>query len=167
MDSMNIVTECACIYSQKIWAKVIKTHNKKREFGVKACRVFHVGEFIYELAGLVPKDNLADHSNLSCILTHVDQAEPLEDRVLFGPIRLINHHCTGSNIQVCKCYSIIPTGHLNCAVCHTVWKLCIYYQANTSRRGAVCKLWPWLVQRKRVPMQQLHSKLALATGKSW
>jgi hypothetical protein len=90
-----------------------------REFGVRACRDFLAGEYVYELAGLVPTDSSADHAGLSAIMTHVDQGETLESRVLFGPIRFVNHHCTASNVQVCKCHSTLPTSRLNFTVCPT------------------------------------------------
>jgi hypothetical protein len=86
---------------------------------MEASRAFRPGEYIYELAGLVPTDNLADHTNLSVITPHADQGEVLEPRVLFGPIRFINHHCVSHNVQVCKSHSTILTRHLNFAVCST------------------------------------------------
>ena len=79
--------------------------DKNREFGVKASRGFRTGEYIYELVGLVPTDNRAEHTNLSSVVPHVDQGEALEPRVLFGPIRFINHDCVAYNVQVSRCHS--------------------------------------------------------------
>lgn len=74
--------------------------DKNREFGVKASRGFRTGEYIYELVGLVPTDNRAEHTNLSSVVPHVDQGEALEPRrVLCGPIRFINHDCVAYNVQ--------------------------------------------------------------------
>jgi hypothetical protein len=86
---------------------------------MEASRAFRPGEYIYELAGLVPTDNLAEHTNLSVITPHVDQGEVLEPRVLCGPIRFINHHCVSHNVQVGKSHSTILARHLNFAVCFT------------------------------------------------
>ncbi|KAF8221993.1 hypothetical protein L208DRAFT_1324861 [Tricholoma matsutake] len=77
----------------------VKVISNKREFGIEASRAFRPGEYIYELVGLVPTDNLADHTNLSVVTPHVDQGEALEPRVLFGPICFINHHCVSHNVQ--------------------------------------------------------------------
>jgi len=74
----------------------------KEEFGVLASRKFFPGEFIYELVGLVPIDGLASHTELSVTMPHIDQGETVEPRVLFGPIRFINHHCDEYNVQVSK-----------------------------------------------------------------
>jgi hypothetical protein len=40
---------------------------------MKASEAFCSGKYIYELAGLVPTDNLADYSNLSLVITHVGE----------------------------------------------------------------------------------------------
>lgn len=72
------------------------------EFGVEACRKFCKGEYIYELVGLEPIDGSARHTELSVIVPHIDQGEALEPRVLFGPIRFINHHCKKYNVEVSK-----------------------------------------------------------------
>ncbi|KAF8230697.1 hypothetical protein L208DRAFT_1060441, partial [Tricholoma matsutake] len=77
----------------------VKVISNKREFGIEASRAFQPGEYIYELVGLVPTDNLADHTNLSVVTPHVDQGEALEPHVLFGPIHFINHHCVSHNVQ--------------------------------------------------------------------
>jgi len=73
---------------------------KKKEFGVEAARNFCKGEYIYELVGHVPIDSLAKHTDLSVTVPHVNQGEALEPRVLFGPIRFINHHCKQYNVEV-------------------------------------------------------------------
>jgi hypothetical protein len=101
--------------------KVIKTADSRREFGVKATRAFRTGEYIYELAGLVPTENLAEHTNLSLVVPHVDQGEVLEPRVFFGPIRFINHHCVSYNVQVSKSHPKLPVRHLNFTVRPTIW----------------------------------------------
>ena len=82
----------------------LTTIGEKKEFGVEASRKFSKGEYIYELVGLVPMDGSENHSELSAITPHIDQelGEALEPRVLFGPIRLINHHCKQYNVEVSK-----------------------------------------------------------------
>jgi hypothetical protein len=123
--------------------------NNTKEFGVKACRDFHPGEYVYELAGLVPTDSAAVHTGLSCTIPHVDQGQPLEPRVLCGPIRFVNHHCVSRNVEVRKHHSTMSTQHLNLMpVRPPVRQLRIYgsgNQANKKGGGIVGRLRPGLV----------------------
>lgn len=80
--------------------------DKKKEFGVQASRKFCKGEYIYVLVGLMPTDSLAKHTELSAMVPHKDQEETMESRVLFGPIRFINHHCEMYNVEVSKWLSL-------------------------------------------------------------
>jgi hypothetical protein len=99
------------------------TIRQRKQFGVEACRKFCTGEYIYELVGLVPIDGKAKHTELSVTTPHIDQGEALEPRVLFGPIRFINHHCKDSNVEVSKQYlfGVKPSsGPYSTSHCRTV-----------------------------------------------
>jgi hypothetical protein len=138
---------------------VVGTYDGCPEFGVKATRNLLQDEFIYELAGLIPTDGLAAHSNLSTVTPHPDQGEGTESRVLFGPIRYINHHCTSYNVQVCKLSSSVITYHVIFTVYSTPRQLWLYYpssKACTEGRRVICKLWSRLVWRRTVPLQCLQ-----------
>ena len=123
--------------------------NNCKEFGVKACRDFRPGEYVYELTGLVPTDNAAVHTGLSCTIPHVDQGQPLEPHVLCGPIRFVNHHCVSRNVEVRKHRSIMSTLHPNVIpVRPPVRQLRIYRsgnQTNRNRGRIVGRLRPGLV----------------------
>ncbi|KAJ6497601.1 hypothetical protein C8R45DRAFT_983543 [Mycena sanguinolenta] len=59
-------------------------------FGVVAQRGFSVGEYIYELIGLLTPDYVEGHSELSTINCPRHQTR----HVFWGPIRMVNHDCT-------------------------------------------------------------------------
>jgi hypothetical protein len=56
---------------------------------------------IWEAIGMVPGDNLTAHSSLSCIKTCQGQNQrPGSERILYGPLRLVNHRCRTFNAEV-------------------------------------------------------------------
>lgn len=70
-------------------------------FGIFARVDLKRGEFIYELTGLLAADDEADRTELSVIQTKADDPKTLGySRVLFGPLRFINHQCTTPNAEV-------------------------------------------------------------------
>ncbi|KAJ3538264.1 hypothetical protein NMY22_g5236 [Coprinellus aureogranulatus] len=54
---------------------------------------------IWELIGMMPGDNRAKHTNLSSITPHPEQNQHTGvPRILFGPLRMVNHRCKSFNI---------------------------------------------------------------------
>ena len=75
--------------------------NGPRGFGIIARRFIQEGEYIYELPGMIAKTSRPNiQSTLSIIIPHHRQNQGSEERVLFGPLRFVNHICKGSNITV-------------------------------------------------------------------
>lgn len=75
--------------------------NGIRGFGIVATRLIQENEYIYELPGMIAKSSRPDiQSMLSIIVPHPRQKEMIEERVLFGPLRFVNHICQGYNIMV-------------------------------------------------------------------
>ena len=75
--------------------------NHLKGFSIIARRDLQPGELIYELVGLIPKDNQAAHTQLSEIIPHPSQVKRArKPRILFGPIRFINHDCQAINADV-------------------------------------------------------------------
>ncbi|KAJ3529719.1 hypothetical protein NMY22_g8883 [Coprinellus aureogranulatus] len=57
-------------------------------------------QYLWELVGLMPGDNDTAHSDLSAITPFHEQDQPVDaERVLFGPLRLVNHRCKEYNIE--------------------------------------------------------------------
>jgi hypothetical protein len=75
--------------------------HSQKGFGIFANVLIRKGEEIPELIGLMPQDNRAPHSELSAVTVaaHQDQPEG-EERVLIGPIRMVNHLCQNFNAEV-------------------------------------------------------------------
>ena len=67
-------------------------------FGVRAMRAISKGEYVYELSGLLAIDNDTPHTRLSESTPFGDLTR--ERRVLFGPIRFVNHRCIDFNAEV-------------------------------------------------------------------
>ena len=67
-------------------------------FGVRAAQNIHQEDYVYELSGMLATDNETPHTRLSETIpfgsTNQDQ------RVLFGPIRFVNHRCVHFNAEV-------------------------------------------------------------------
>jgi len=73
----------------------------QRGFGIIATRAIQQNELIYELPGMIASSaRPAIQSSLSIIIPHRCQEQGTEERVLFGPLRFVNHMCNGSNIMV-------------------------------------------------------------------
>ena len=73
--------------------------NGPRGFGITARRFIQKGEYLYELPGMIAKTSRPNiQSNLSVIIPHTRQEQGSEGRVLFGPLRFVNHLCEGSNV---------------------------------------------------------------------
>lgn len=71
-------------------------------FGIIARKFIKKDESIYELIGLMPGDDKAARTDLSVIQPHPDQNQSKRaHRVLFGPVRFLNHLCHSSNAAVC------------------------------------------------------------------
>ncbi|RXW11893.1 hypothetical protein EST38_g13962 [Candolleomyces aberdarensis] len=72
-------------------------------FAIFARRDIPKNTKIWEAIGMVPGDNEAVHSELSSITTTKDQNQtPGAERVLYGPIRMINHRCRSYNAEFCS-----------------------------------------------------------------
>lgn len=72
-----------------------------RGFGIVARRFLHKDEYIYELPGMIAKSSVPKiQSMLSKIIPHHVQNQGSEERVLFGPLRFVNHQCEGYNVSV-------------------------------------------------------------------
>ena len=70
-------------------------------FAIHATAAITTGSEIRELAGLMPKDGRAKHSEVSCIRPSSEHNQSSRvQRVLFGPIRFINHICDKPNAEV-------------------------------------------------------------------
>lgn len=72
-----------------------------RGFAIHAAKAIEKGHAIHELIGLMPKDGKAKHSEVSSVKPSVyhNQSTRVE-RVLFGPIRFLNHICSTPNTEV-------------------------------------------------------------------
>jgi hypothetical protein len=73
-----------------------------RGFGIVASVPLLAGEYIYELTGLLSVDGNAEHTRLSEI-----RAADNTVRILFGPLRMLNHDCN-PNAEV---LSFLPSFH--------------------------------------------------------
>jgi hypothetical protein len=72
-----------------------------RGFGIVARRFIQEKEYIYELPGMIAKNARPRiQSRLSIITPHYRQNQGSEGRILFGPLRFVNHICKGFNIVV-------------------------------------------------------------------
>jgi hypothetical protein len=69
-------------------------------FGVRATRLIVKGEYLYELSGLLAIDNNTPHTRLSESTPFGFGDSSQDVRVLFGPIRFVNHQCIGFNAEV-------------------------------------------------------------------
>ncbi|KAF6744046.1 hypothetical protein DFP72DRAFT_1079097 [Ephemerocybe angulata] len=71
----------------------------QKGFGVCARTPIPYNTTLHELLGMMPADNNTPHSGLSAITPSPSQDQPVNsERVLFGPLRLINHRCRTHNI---------------------------------------------------------------------
>ncbi|KAJ2911712.1 hypothetical protein MD484_g8699, partial [Candolleomyces efflorescens] len=69
-------------------------------FSLIAQRRIAKGSTIWESLGMCPSDNDTPHSSLSCITTAIGQdQEPGSERVLYGPLRMMNHRCKSFNAE--------------------------------------------------------------------
>lgn len=75
-----------------------KMNDNELGFGVRATRPIVKGEYLYELSGLLAIDNDTPHTRLSESTPFGDL--PQDVRILFGPIRFVNHQCIGFNAEV-------------------------------------------------------------------
>lgn len=70
-------------------------------FAIHATKPIPKGLHIHELMGLMPGDNKWPSSEVSRIKpSSVHNQSNRVERVLFGPIRFVNHICTTPNIEV-------------------------------------------------------------------
>jgi hypothetical protein len=65
-------------------------------FGITARVDLEENKCLFELAGLVPIDDNAEHTSLS----EIHRSNHRQARLLAGPIRYINHVCGPPNAQV-------------------------------------------------------------------
>lgn len=74
---------------------------RTKGFGIFAKVGIRVGVLIWEALGVMPHDNETSHSNLSAVTVALGQNQPQgEERVLVGPLRMINHRCSSFNVEV-------------------------------------------------------------------
>lgn len=70
-------------------------------FAIRAATDIAKGTELRELAGLMPKDGRAKHSEVSCIRPSSEHNQSSRvQRILFGPIRFLNHICDNPNAEV-------------------------------------------------------------------
>lgn len=77
----------------------------EREKGsaIHARKNIQKNQTIYELIGMMPHDNDTANTHLSEITPVPGQDQSLgELRILFGPIRFVNHLCRDFNAAVCS-----------------------------------------------------------------
>lgn len=67
-------------------------------FGVRAAQNIQKGDYIYELSGLLAADGATPHTRLSESIPFGNAGQ--DRRVLFGPIRFVNHLCVHFNAEV-------------------------------------------------------------------
>jgi len=84
----------------------------KRRFGIRAAREIKKNDIIHELIGLMPMDNETPHTRISEITPSSGQNQPTDAlRILFGPMRFVNHLCSNSNASVshplCHAFTLI------------------------------------------------------------
>jgi hypothetical protein len=83
-----------------------KNINQQLEFGVRAARAISEGEYVYELSGLLAIDNDTPHTRLSESTPFGGSSQ--DNRVLFGPIRFVNHQCADFNAEVSRLHCLKP-----------------------------------------------------------
>ncbi|KAF8970779.1 hypothetical protein BDZ97DRAFT_1651914 [Flammula alnicola] len=106
-DSASVIEWCIAAYAMIInpestvkLSVIALGPERITGFAIHANRMIKKGEQIYELVGLMPKDNKTKHSELSCVKPNPSQNQsPRVERVLFGPIRFINHVCEIPNAE--------------------------------------------------------------------
>ena len=70
-------------------------------FAIRAATDIAEGTELRELVGLMPRDGRARHSEVSCIRPSSEHNQSSRvQRVLFGPIRFLNHICSNPNTEV-------------------------------------------------------------------
>lgn len=70
-------------------------------FALYARRRIPEGAIIWEGIGMCPGDSNCPHSDLSCITIAPGQNQPAgSERILYGPLRMVNHRCQTFNAQV-------------------------------------------------------------------
>ena len=70
-------------------------------FAIRAATDIAEGTELRELVGLMPRDGRARHSEVSCIQPSSEHNQSSKvQRVLFGPIRFLNHICGNPNTEV-------------------------------------------------------------------
>ena len=75
----------------------------ERGFGIVAKRFIKEGEYIFELPGMIAKTSTPYlQTQLSLIIPHRCQKQGTKERVLFGPLRFVNHICKESNVTVSR-----------------------------------------------------------------
>lgn len=75
----------------------------ERGFGIVAKRFIKEGEYIFELPGMIAKTSAPSlQTQLSMIIPHRRQKQGTTARVLFGPLRFVNHICKGFNVTVSR-----------------------------------------------------------------
>lgn len=71
-------------------------------FGLFARQDIAAGTELWDVVGLMPTDDSDPHSDLSMITVAPGQNQrPGSSRVLFGPMRMLNHRCKTFNCEVC------------------------------------------------------------------
>jgi hypothetical protein len=72
-----------------------------KEFGIKAATDLEENEILLELPGIIASDLEADERDMLSAVTRADgQLGPSGNRLLAGPVRLINHDCSNYNAEV-------------------------------------------------------------------
>lgn len=102
---LRLIPAYAMVIQPKIASVRLKTFRPQPDseslmFGIFTTEKIPAGTYIYELIGLMAQTQYENHSNLSEIYAHPDQNKGQGPRVLFGPIRFLNHECKLSNVEV-------------------------------------------------------------------
>jgi hypothetical protein len=81
----------------------IEFHNREHGFGIVATAEIPEGRPIYELVGAIASGPTSNDSQLSSITTHEHSVHDKclgTSRILYGPLRFVNHRCLNYNAQV-------------------------------------------------------------------
>lgn len=90
----RFITAYSLVISKEATVRLstVRFPGTRRQFGIKATVPLVAEEIIYDLVGCFCSDVSAEHSGLSVV-----KSEDGSSRVLYGPIRYVNHGCHPSN----------------------------------------------------------------------
>ncbi|KAF5335574.1 hypothetical protein D9611_003080 [Ephemerocybe angulata] len=103
--ALDVLEWCISAYGallnprSQVKLKVIPMDTVTKGFSLFARRDIPKGSYVWEAMGMVPADNASTSTLLSTTETTAEQNQPSgEERVLYGPVRMINHRCKTYNV---------------------------------------------------------------------